>query len=221
MGRVAWLGVLLVGAIVPMAQAWAQNGPSLPGPLAPLPAEVAHPLPDDWYPRSGTGNALVLGGGVGNLRQDADDARTGVGGCWAVRLISGTRLPIAWEAAYVGSANDLNGPGVQEDDYLLRNGLEGVLRFNVPFVRPNTLLAPFAFAGAGWNRLDIVNAGAEVALGDPDNQFVLPFGGGLAVGYRGFFSDVRFTYSQAFEDEMFGDADMSQWNVGFQVGAEF
>lgn len=90
MRRGAWLGVLLlVSTIVPMAQAWSQGDPSFPGPLiptgvgqqlaqerfpgpAPLSAELAHPLPDDWYPRSATGNALVLFG-------DADMSRWDVG----------------------------------------------------------------------------------------------------------------------------------------------
>jgi hypothetical protein len=96
-----------------------------------------------------------------------------------------------------------------------------MLRFNLPILQQASLLAPFGFAGIGWNRLDIVNAGDDVTLPHQDHRFVVPLGAGLARGHRGFFSDARFTYRQAFEDEMFGGPDMSQWNVAVHVGAEF
>jgi hypothetical protein len=59
-----------------------------------------------------------------------------------------------------------------------------------------------------------------------DNVGTLPFGGGRALGSPGFMLDVRFTYRQTFNEDLFpvpsqsGKADLQNWSAGAMLGFE-
>ena len=178
---------------------------------------------DFWMPRSRIGLALMAGGGVVDFSDEAVSRSTGVGGSWSLRVTSGTRLPFAWEVAYLGGASDVTGPGLGDNDYLVSSTLEGSLRFNLPLrVGYATMLQPFALAGLGWSRYNLVNSDpAPGRMDDVDDQLTAPLGVGLAFGYRGFTVEARGSYRFAFDDEMFGANDMGTWNATMSIGAEF
>jgi hypothetical protein len=194
---------------------------SLPPPPAPPPVEI-RTQPVSWQPRSRFGAAVLLGGGVDNLVNNDLDDLTGLGAGWSLRLVSGTREPVAAELSYVGDARDIAGPGITTDDYVLRNGFEGSLRLQIPIVLGSGLLEPFVLGGLGWSRYTLVNESASVTfMKRSDDQMVVPLGIGLAAGYRGFMFDARFTYRLAMADDLFGTQDMAGWSAGASLGAEF
>lgn len=193
------------------------------GALAQESASTTRSADDFWMPRSRIGLALMAGGGVGDFSDEAVSSATGAIGSWNLRVTSGTRLPFAWEVAYLGGANDVTGGGIGDNAFMINSTLEGSLRFNLPWrVGYATLLEPFATAGIGWSVYNLVNSDpAPGRMGDVDNQLAFPLGVGLALGYRGFTAEARGTYRYALDDEMFGDQDMGTWNVSLNLGAEF
>jgi hypothetical protein len=74
------------------------------------------------------GMSLAVGGGLMNFfDQDTRDL-TGPAGTWEARLTIGTRSPLAFEAAYVGSAQNVNALGLDNSAYLLGTSFEGDAR---------------------------------------------------------------------------------------------
>lgn len=179
--------------------------------------------PTDWAPRSRVGVAAMVAGGFGDFSNGNIRSATDLGGSWNVRATSGTRLPFAWELGYLGGVNGIEGVGFEDDAYMLRTTIEGALRFNAPIVLGSSMMSPFALAGVGWTRYDTYNTIQALITQDElqDDQLTTPLGAGLAFYHRGFTADARFTYRFAFDDDLFGDQDMSTWNVSFGLGAEF
>ena len=104
------------------------------------------------------------------------------------------------------------------------NGAEGVIRVQYPYATGRWLLEPFAFGGIGWSRLTVQNAAPGVK--DTDDIGVVPFGGGVGIGYDRFLLDARFTYRTSFSEDLplassGGTADLSRWAVGASIGYEF
>ena len=214
----------------------AQPDPLPPEPIDPRPlpvnppsTEAVPPSPQvraqtDWQPRTRFGTALLLGGGVDNFMDDGIDDLTGLGGVWNLRLISGTRAPVAFELGYMGDAHDITGPAITEDDFVLRNRVEGALR----------LQFPWSFAGpACWSRSPWwASAGAATRWSTRAGRHLHAEQRPPAVGagrraawrrsYRGFMFDARFTYRLAARTTTCSaTADMAAWNVGASLGAEF
>jgi hypothetical protein len=112
------------------------------------------------------------------------------------------------------------------DASLVSHGGEGDLRLQLPFASGNgLLLEPFAFAGLGWSRYNLRNLSVGVTSSS-DGVGTVPLGGGLALGYRGFMVDARFTYRPTFgsNDAFLGTANsggLGTWNIGAMVGIEF
>ena len=192
------------------------------GPTPPAPPAVKE-TPRTWEPPiTGIGTGVLLGGGVWKAFKRSPDWDTGLGGSWDLRMVAGTRRVLALELAYVGSASDVRGPAIADDVFLLRNGVEGGLRLNGPIVRGSGMIAPFACAGVGWNRFNLIHAAADItAVGNRDDVLTFPVGGGLSVAFRTLLVEARFTYRPVFGDDLFGGADMRTWNVGLSVGGEF
>lgn len=208
-----WNGLVASAALVLLAaQAQAQE------------SEVLTTGPGNtWQPRSQVGVGLTAGGGVGDFSNETVSRSTGVAGLWNVRLTSGTRLPVGWEVAYTGGANDVTGPGIDGDDYMIRTAAEAGLRFNAPIRTGSAgLLEPFAVAGLGWSRYNLVNSDPMPGrMSGQDDQLTTPLTLGLAFGHHGFLAEIRGSYRFAFDDEMFGDRDMSGWNASMGLGVEF
>jgi hypothetical protein len=177
--------------------------------------------PAAWQPRSVFGNALLLGGGFGNFTNDYARDVTGPAGAWGLRYVAGTRSVIGGELSYAGAANTLDGTAI-DDDYLLSSSFDANLRAGWPIPLGSALLSPFAYAGGGWTRYDMINyIPSGIVASETDNQFTIPMGAGLAVGYRGFMGEVRGTYRQSFDEDMFLDRDMSTWGMSLSLGGEF
>jgi hypothetical protein len=198
------------------------------------PDEEERDLGAPLYSRYGI--ALLAGGGVEDFASDAMTETTDVGGNWDVRLAVGTKSPVAVEAAYTGSARQIDALFTQEDATLVGTGLEGNLRLNL---LPLEQVTPYAFGGLGWRRYDVVGEDftrASAGIADQDDLMELPFGGGISGSYRGFIVDARFTYRAAVGEDLVvdddgavlgnfdssdGDLGLDTWSVSARMGVEF
>jgi hypothetical protein len=184
-----------------------------------------------WYEPglpSGIGVGLQLGAGVGGFTDHNLRASTagGVNGLWNFRLAFGTHVPIAFEAAYVGEASNLNAIGAPNAT-LVGTTVEGDLRWNI---MPHEFFTPYIFAGVGYQRYDVQNIQfqtADFGLRSSDNSMVIPMGLGLS--YRdlsGFVVDARGTYRQSVGsnlvmDSTAGNPSLSWWEASLNLGYEF
>ena len=202
-----------------------------PAPPAPVyyarpPDVVPVPSPATWTPSSGIGVGLFVGGGVTDFTEGGTRSQTNAGGSWTGRITFGTRSIVAFEGSYIGGENALTGLGARSST-LIRNGLEGSLRLNLPIYAQGTLLEPYAMGGLGWNSYHIVDySSASLASlsSGTDNTLTIPLGVGLTIGYRGFLADVRYTYRPTYEQEIFinqVDSGLTNWDLGGMVGYEF
>ncbi len=210
--------------MVPQPQPIVIEPPAVQPVLTPPPA----PLPEE--PRRGPlGIASIhVGGGVANFTRDEIRDLTDVGGYWDARVVLGTRSIIGVEASYVGAAQNIEALGLDSDATLIRNGVEGALRLNLPFnPRGSVLVEPYAFGGAGWSRYNLVNEDFNTSnVRDEDDVFTVPLGVGLSTGARGFLFDARFTYRPTFGDDLVQNpdgstADLQNWTAGASIGYEF
>jgi hypothetical protein len=170
------------------------------------------------------GASVLLGGGYEDFTNDTMQAQTGGAGSWNARLVAGTRQFVGLEAAYVGSARNINTLGLSDNSNLVANGVEGALRVNVPVARGAQLIEPFGFIGVGWSHYNITNAGINTSdLNDKDDVMTMPYGGGLAYAYGMFMADARFTYKQTYMNDLLRTTGgkLNTWGVSGQVGVEF
>jgi hypothetical protein len=168
------------------------------------------------------GMYLLAGGGVTDFTESSVKNRFDVGGTWDLRLGIGSRYFVGAEVAYVGAVMSAGGDGAGSD--LLANGVEGVLRLQYPYATGRWLVAPFAFGGVGYSRRTLRDA--PTGFTDEDDVGVVPFGGGVTVGYDRLLLDARFTYRTQFDEDLAlaageAPADLEQWAVGLSVGYEF
>ncbi len=166
------------------------------------------------------GEYVLVGGGVTDFTKSELKDRFDVGGGWDVRLGIGSRYFVGAEVAYVGSLSPGKGAGPD----LQANGAEGVVRAQYPWATGGWLVEPFAFGGIGWSRLSLRNAPPGVA--DSDDIGVVPFGGGVTVGYGRVLLDARFTYRTSFSEGTALGAtgakpDYQRWAVNASLGYEF
>jgi outer membrane protein OmpA-like peptidoglycan-associated protein len=193
------------------------------------PTLMAQPEAQEPGLASRIGVGVSVGGGVvGFVDEDTRDV-TDPGGSWEARVTVGTRLPVALELAYIGSAQNLEVAGFDEDAILLGNGAEATLRLQIPI----SIVTPYVFGGIGWTRYDITrndDALTAALIPDSDNVGTVPFGLGLALGnLGGFILDLRGTGRATFNDDLLNaavattgnSAQLHSWNVTLRLGAEF
>lgn len=173
-------------------------------------------------PASGYGVELLLGGGYSNFTGSTAREYSSGAGTWNLRGVFGSRLPVGFEAAYVGSAQDLNVTGLDTGAYLLGNGVEGSLRLAIPIEMGWWMVAPFATAGVGWNYYSLQSTDTNTSIiSEEDSNFTLPLAVGLDAVYQGFTMSARLTYRPSFDDDILGGADLSTWGVTGNIGFEF
>jgi hypothetical protein len=174
------------------------------------------------------GTSIQVGGGVTSFsRQSARDL-TAPGGYWDARAVVGTRTIVALELAYVGNASGINAPGLDPGAVLIGNGAESDLRLQAPLVASSGMLVePFVFGGIGWVHYDVRNDSYNHSIvKEQDNVGTIPFGSGVAFGWRGFMLEARFTYRQTYNEDLFptatesGRADLQNWSAGAMLGFE-
>jgi len=172
--------------------------------------------------KKGLGMSAEIGGGTGGFLDSGNAAATTAQGNWTGRLIFGTRSHLGVEAAYVGQAQPLVGYNfVGGIPRLLGNGVEGALRLNVL----TGALQPYATAGIGWTHYNIIGVpNGSLATSDV-NEYAdvaqIPLGVGLAFKPGGFILDTRLAFHPAFGGNIFGDRNMSTWDLTARAGFEF
>jgi hypothetical protein len=215
-GKAASAAAMVLGVLASGHIAQAQFEPRISG------------KPGEEHITSGFGVSVQGGGGVTNFTRSSERSITDVGGSWDVRAVLGTRTIPAFEAAYVGSARGVTS-GVADGLGLVGNGLEGNFRLNAPLLMSDgVLVEPFAFIGLGWSHYTLNHVGSAAVITTQNDVGTVPMGAGLAVAYRGFLAEARFTYRPAYNDrDIVLDTgagrgfDMDSWNVGLMVGFEF
>lgn len=182
-------------------------------------------LASDGKPDSKIGLAVMAGGGVTDFTQGATRNQTAVGGSWDVRALVATRTWIGFEASYIGGANPIKALGLSDSSKLVRNGVEGAVRVQLPLYHGITLLEPYILGGVGWNsyRVSYVNT-YSASVTTSDNTVAVPFGAGFMAGYKGFVVDVRSTIRPTFRQSILGSqgaTGLTNWDTGAMIGFEF
>ena len=244
MGRTTALVALLLGSSVALAgEDHARHAPdedAMAETDRPTKAKRKNRIAEGAAMLTKFGGLFTLGGGFGGFVESDLTAATGNQGTWEARAVIGTRSPVAVEAAYIGSAQNIDALGLSSNSGLVGNGLEGALRLNVPISQKQfakvgarrdipALVEPYAFGGLGWKHYSLLNEGANTSnVQESDDIMTVPLGVGLALGLGGITVDGRFTYRHAFfsdlvgnETSSFGDASLNQWQLGANIGFEF
>lgn len=169
-------------------------------------------------------SAEVGGGVVGFTDTDARKA-TDPGGSWTARLTIGTRSLIGAEAAYIGTAQNIQALGLDDSALLMGNGLEANVRVNI---LQDSVFQPYVFAGLAWKHYSLQNYDYNTSdVADSDNVAEIPVGAGVAYRYAGFIANMRFSLNPALESDLIPSATqgeslrLNNWNVGARVGFEF
>jgi peptidoglycan-associated lipoprotein len=172
------------------------------------------------------GFALLVGGGYSNFTGGNAKGLTSGGGSWDARIVAGTRSFIGFEAAYVGTANNVNVLG-STSSTLISNGVEGALRLNVPIVMGWHMIEPYGFIGLGWQNYKVTNnrpAFTDFNSGS-DNVMTLPVGGGIAYTYKALSVDARAGWTATYYNNILlttsGSNNLDHWGVGGHVGVAF
>jgi len=186
------------------------------------------PAPHPEMPQSVIGVGVTLGGGAVGFWQDGTKSFVDIGGSWDVRATIGTRLPIAFEAAYVGTAQGVNALGLDTNAILLGSTAEGDIRINILRGR----IQPYVFGGAGWTNYRITNTAIATSdLQRTDNVLEIPFGAGVSARLgHAFLLDIRGTGRWTFDDDLFktaaaatnaADSHLYNWMGTAHLGWEF
>jgi len=165
--------------------------------------------------------SISVGGGASNFFENKLENRTGVQGAYDARITFGASSPLAAEAAYVGTAGNIDSLGLDNDAMLISNGVEGLARLNLV---TNEDFQPFIVGGGSWVRYDIVNASFNTSdMRDSDDVLAIPVGAGIAgyLGDSGMMLDARFVYRATFDDELAGKTKMNNWMATLRLGYTF
>jgi len=202
--------------------------PPPPAPVMVTPSEEGlHARAYEPRPMSGIGIGITAGAGVVDFTQQRARSFTDAGVTWDARLTLGTRLPVGLDLAYVGSSQNINLAGFSSDAYLLGQGTEAALRIQYP----RGMVRPYVFGGIGWRQLSIKRQNVfGTGFNDYDNQGLVPFGAGLAIGQvNGIMFDLHGTGRVTFDDDLLRNVLQNQgenshtntWDVTARIGGEF
>ena len=85
-----------------------------------------------------------------------------------------------------------------------------------------SLFEPFGFVGLGWAHYNVTNTNVNTSdVASRDDIMTVPFGGGLAFGYRALMADARFTYRKTYYNNLVPGGNLDSWGVGGQIGFGF
>lgn len=179
------------------------------------------------YRPTSYGVGVTVGGGVIGFTDHAlRSATSNVGGLWDLRATFGTHVPLAIEAAYVGSVTGLDSMVGTAHTNLIGTTFETDVRLNLA---PDLAWDPYVFAGVGWQRYTVDDrelAFSDTGIRTSDDLMELPFGGGLAYRRGGLITDVRGTVRATSGSDMVVDrsgrvAPMNSWEASAALGYEF
>ncbi|HTL34318.1 MAG TPA: hypothetical protein VL326_14425 [Kofleriaceae bacterium] len=205
--------------------------PSDPGPSR----RGSESLWSDPSVTSGIGVGIDVGGGVtGFVGSRLRSTTSTVGGSWSFRAAIGTRVPLALELGYTGSATAINGQIGPQTATLMGRTIESAIRYTV---LPRATWSPYVFAGLGWQHYTIDDRSFELSdtgIRTNDDLLVMPFG--LGMGYRvgAIVADLRGTLRAASGANLVLDnpelaletgqgtyAPMHSWETSLNLGYEF
>jgi hypothetical protein len=169
------------------------------------------------------GMSASIGGGVVGFTEKNLTDMTDPGGSWTARVTFGTRMYVAAELAYVGTAQNIETFGMDPSAALISNGVEGAVRLNLV---DEGIWQPYAFVGLAWRRYNLVNEDFNTSsVEDEDDVGEVPFGAGLAFRYSGFVADARFEFRPAFNSDLLAlggnDTQLHAWSANGRIGWEF
>lgn len=168
------------------------------------------------------GYSAELAGGVFNFSDKNTRAVTSLGGSYTARLGFGTKQPIGFEVAYIGTAQDVDALGLASGASLISNGVEGQLRLNLL----SGAFKPYLHGGAGWKRYDVVNEDFNTsAVKEQDSVVEFPAGVGMSYTFGKFLVDARGEYRFATDEQLIiTETDgprLDNWNINLGLGVEF
>jgi hypothetical protein len=168
------------------------------------------------------GVGLSAGVGFVTFLDDGATAVTEPGAGWDVRLALGTRKPVALEAAYVGSVQEIDALGLDSDAVLVSNGAEANLRIALTRDRP---LTPYLLAGVGWARYSIANTEVNTSnLADDDDVIQVPVGVGVSFTSGPVLVDVRTLIRSTLDEQLMAptadgeEVDLHSWSLAIRAG---
>lgn len=203
---------------VPMSVSASEQVTERPRPVADAPVSLAEPARLPWA------MSLTAGGGVtGFVDGDMRDA-TGIAGSWEARLTLASRSPIAVEAAYLGSVQEIDSLGLDDSALLVSNGVGGAVRWNVFTARTQ----PYLLIGAAWRRYNVTNADFnQSSVNEQDDVLETPLGVGISYRFDRIILDARGVYRPVFENDLIqvavgGDeVRLDNWTANLMAGFEF
>jgi hypothetical protein len=168
------------------------------------------------------GIGVSAGAGIVTFLDDEASDIAGPGAGWDVRLTLGTNHPVSLEAAYLGSAQEIDALGLDDDAVLLSTGAEATLRFALSRNRP---LTPYLIAGIGWARFSIENSDVNTSnLADSDDVISVPLGVGVSVTSGPVIVDVRSVLRSTLDEDLVPPSatgetvDLNNWSLAVRAG---
>ncbi len=208
-----------------------QEADVTPTTTQPPPPPIAEPAEPEPMPLFSTvGLRFSLGGGISEFTDSPMEDMTDLGGNWEARLLVGANSILGLEAAYIGSARDIDALGLDDDAVLLGTGVEANARLN--FLKfADDRADVYAVGGIGWNHYEIVNEGFNTSnVQDHDGVLIVPVGVGLGYRVERLTFDVRGTWRPAFDEELIrldvapdedDGSSLDSWSALGRVGFEF
>jgi len=177
------------------------------------------------------GVIIGVGGGVEGFTNKTMRDTTSPAGDWDVRVEAGSQLPVSIEAAYVGSAANVDSLIGSRSGTLVGSTVEGDVRGNLI---NSSDFRPYVFVGAGWRRYDVTQVDftvSDAGMNDSDNVVVFPMGLGVDYHYGALRADARFTFRAVTDNNLVlqnvgsGNNDnfapMHTWGAAARIGYEF
>jgi opacity protein-like surface antigen len=174
-------------------------------------------------------SAITTGAGATNYFGSAFTPNSEPGAAWDARLTFGSRSIFGFEAAYVGSINQISVPNQTQQGHLNSNGFDTDLRIGLPY-----RVQPYMFGGVGYAHLHMDNAnGAPSIVNTMNNdvdQFTVPAGGGMAFYFAKHATlDLRGTYKWYPDNRLMVDqttggltgASIHSWTAQARLGYAF
>jgi hypothetical protein len=183
---------------------------------------------DDLLTRYGL--SVSAGGGATGFVAGDTRTYTSPGTGWDVRLMAGTRMPVAVELAYFRARMGIQDLAALAANAVLRgSGVEGALRVNILSQRR---FQPYVLTGVGWTRYSLVDTPFAAASINTDRESVVHVPVAAGLGFRitrSLLADVRGTVRPAFgSDLQFRPqaqqtvaANLTSWSIGARLGWEF
>jgi outer membrane protein OmpA-like peptidoglycan-associated protein len=168
--------------------------------------------------------SLSVGGGVTTFADEQMRDVAGLAGSWEARLTLGTRQWISVEAAYMGSAQEVDSLGLDTTAVLVSNGFGAALRLNLFTDR----YQPYLLAGAAYRQYDVMNSDFNTSsVADEDEVLETPLGVGFNYRYARLILDARAVYRRVFDNDLiqpFEGQDapaLHTWSANLMAGFEF